>query len=235
MSPHNSDPPGADPFHIASITEALGAASPDVAHSECSANRAAVAMILHEAASAPDSRPAPGDSHRAPTVLEALFIKRVEHPSDPWSGHVAMPGGREETGDATLEEVARRETIEEIGLDLRAEMLIGRLDDIGGGRLRPHELSVSTFVYYYPGALPSLTPQATEIDDIVSVPLTYLADSGNLRSYQYPPDPLQRDFPSFPLGEEAYTLWGMTFRMIGNFMRLFDVDLPDEPTSRDAD
>src|ERR1700686_2126912 len=33
---------------------------------------------------------------REPVGLELLMIKRAEHDRDPWSGHVALPGGREE-------------------------------------------------------------------------------------------------------------------------------------------
>ena len=32
---------------------------------------------------------------------EILFIHRAEHPLDPWSGHMAFPGGRMQTGDAS--------------------------------------------------------------------------------------------------------------------------------------
>ena len=36
---------------------------------------------------------------------ELLMIKRAEHAGDPWSGHIACPGGRAEPGDKDLEEV----------------------------------------------------------------------------------------------------------------------------------
>src|SRR6476646_9126644 len=49
---------------------------------------------------------------------EILFIKRAERESDPWSGHMAFPGGRREPSDETLLHTARRETLEEVGLDL---------------------------------------------------------------------------------------------------------------------
>ena len=37
---------------------------------------------------------------------ELLMIKRAEHAGDPWSGHVACPGGRMEPGDADLDTLA---------------------------------------------------------------------------------------------------------------------------------
>ena len=68
--------------------------------------------------------------------LEALFIKRAEHPSDPWSGHVGLPGGRAETHDAGLVETAIRETEEEIGLrlDSHRDLLGGLGWALLGGR-----------------------------------------------------------------------------------------------------
>ena len=39
---------------------------------------------------------------------ELLFIRRAERVGDPWSGHIAFPGGREEEGDETLADTADR-------------------------------------------------------------------------------------------------------------------------------
>ena len=49
---------------------------------------------------------------------EMLFILRASKDGDPWSGHMAFPGGHRESSDASLRATAERETWEEIGLDL---------------------------------------------------------------------------------------------------------------------
>jgi 8-oxo-dGTP pyrophosphatase MutT (NUDIX family) len=65
------------------------------------------------------------------TEPELLFIRRAEVERDPWSGHVACPGGRMEPGDADLSVTAIRETREETGIDLSTGgRIIGTLDDI---------------------------------------------------------------------------------------------------------
>src|SRR5688572_15001632 len=77
---------------------------------------AAVAAILREV---------PGMS-----AAELFFIRRAEHPQDPWSGHIAFPGGRRDPGDPNLLATAMRETLEEVGIDLSRAKLLGRLPDV---------------------------------------------------------------------------------------------------------
>jgi 8-oxo-dGTP pyrophosphatase MutT (NUDIX family) len=62
---------------------------------------------------------------------ELLMIKRADVEGDPWSGHIACPGGRMDPGDRDLERTVIRETWEETGIDLaRDGRILGTLDDI---------------------------------------------------------------------------------------------------------
>ena len=77
-----------------------------------------------------------------------LFIQRAECEKDPWSGQMAFPGGRRETTDLVDGDAARRETAEEIGLELGAAQLIGRLNDMRGRHGgRSADLMISCFVF----------------------------------------------------------------------------------------
>ncbi|EOD03685.1 hypothetical protein EMIHUDRAFT_224375 [Emiliania huxleyi CCMP1516] len=79
---------------------------------------------------------------------QVLFIRRAVNPRDPWSGNVALPGGRQDAADGGDDEAtAIRETLEETGLDLRTPHWerLGRLveDRIAGGG--PKSLAVAMY------------------------------------------------------------------------------------------
>ena len=66
--------------------------------------RAAVAVVL---------RRGPSDCGSGPPRIELLLIRRAVNARDPWSGDVALPGGKVEAGETDLE-AAIRECKEEV-------------------------------------------------------------------------------------------------------------------------
>src|ERR1035437_4504345 len=100
------------------IAELLALRSEGVIPDSGNRTRASVAMILHQGAQ----------------DLEILFIQRASHDLDPWSGHIAFPGGKLEEGELECQ-AACRETLEEIGIDLEYGRYLGRLSDIIGANL----------------------------------------------------------------------------------------------------
>ncbi|HEU5217398.1 MAG TPA: NUDIX domain-containing protein, partial [Gemmatimonadales bacterium] len=66
----------------------------------------------------------------APDPDSVLLIRRAEREGDKWSGHLALPGGRWSPGDPDLAATARRETIEEVGVDLSGVTVAAELDDL---------------------------------------------------------------------------------------------------------
>ncbi len=172
-------------------------------------SRAAVAIILKDGSDG----------------LEALFIRRAEHPRDPWSGQVAFPGGRSEPGDADLAATARRETLEEIGLDLeRSAELLGALDEVRAmARMRPMDLSITPFVFRLREAVPAvLSPEVTSLHWL---PLRALLDPASVSSMEYVHEATTLRFPSLDVG--GLVIWGLTYRMFtGLAERLRDAGAP---------
>ena len=147
-----------------------------------------------------------------------LLIQRAEHPEDPWSGHMAFPGGRVDAGDGCALDAALRETREEIALDLEREAsLLGRLDE-ARTHLRPEAVphSVVPFVFALDGD-PALTPNH-EVQRVVWVSLDFLADPANRSTFTWVRRGLPLPMPSIKIGNGV--LWGLTLRLVDDLLRL---------------
>lgn len=166
--------------------------------------RAAVAIVLR-------AQPSPGEADGTIHPLEILLILRAERPGDPWSGQVALPGGRRDSSDATLQDTALRETLEETGVDLAADgVVLGTLDE-----LRPRTpvlppIIVTPFVAIAPPD-PKLTI-SDELADAFWAPWSTFSDpmvtderTINVRGADW-------KVASYLVGERI--VWGMTERML---------------------
>jgi 8-oxo-dGTP pyrophosphatase MutT (NUDIX family) len=160
------------------------------------ASRAAVALILREGA----------------TGIELLFIRRAEHPRDPWSGQMAFPGGRAEPGDADLQATAVRETAEEIGLDLgHAGELLGTLDEVRAmARMRPMDLTIQPFVFRV--TTPTELLMSAEVKSLHWLPLAALLGTDLRSTMDYVHDGTSLRFPCVRVDEVV--IWGLTYRML---------------------
>lgn len=160
--------------------------------------RAAVAAILR---STPSGGP------------ELFFIQRAEHPNDPWSGHIAFPGGRHEQDDASLLATALRETREEVGVDLSRAELVARLPEIPAFvRPTPRGLLVTSFVFALREEV-VLTPNY-EVGATLWVPLASFARGEGKGTHRFSWEGQQFEVPCFHLGPERKILWGLTYRML---------------------
>jgi 8-oxo-dGTP pyrophosphatase MutT (NUDIX family) len=149
--------------------------------------------------------------------FELLLIKRAEADGDPWSGHVALPGGREEPGDASLEDTAVRETLEETGIDLRRYgRIVWALDE-----LEPHggtPIVVQPYVATVGLELPPLV-LSDEVSAAFWVPLTTFTAPGASVESTVVVRGVERRVPSFRHGD--YVVWGMTERILRQLVELF--------------
>ncbi len=166
---------------------------------DSSGERAAVALIL-----APR-----GESEDA----NLLFIKRAERLGDPWSGHVAFPGGRHDPSDATMLDTAMRETREEVGLDLSARATTtGRLEHLPAmskGRLTG--LVVTPIIFALDSDDVTLSPNE-EVATTLWVPIGQLARFEGAGTMTYRHEGKDLELPCLRLGE--HVLWGLTYRMV---------------------
>ncbi|HEY4649066.1 MAG TPA: CoA pyrophosphatase [Gemmatimonadales bacterium] len=79
-----------------------------------------------------------------------LLIRRSERDGDPWSGHIALPGGRRDALDHDLLETALRETREEVGIRLTPEHLVGSLEPVIPRTRTLPPIAIWPFVFLLP-------------------------------------------------------------------------------------
>ncbi len=144
--------------------------------------------------------------------LHILMIKRAEREGDPWSGHMAFPGGRMDRADANGYEVAVRETAEEVGLMLGAQdECIGRLSDLNA---RPHRgtfgMAVSPFVFRLDREV-TFTPNH-EVAEVVWVPLEFLLDADNREEMIWSYRGARIPVPCYRF--EGRCIWGLSLMML---------------------
>lgn len=148
---------------------------------------------------------------------ELLFIKRAEMERDPWSGHVAFPGGRQEPSDSSLVDTAVRETQEELSLDLHEGMLVGRLDDLSPRSPSLPPIIVRPFVAV---VKPDVTLEPSlEVASTFWVPLQILRAPDTQGEHEMTVNGVRARFPAYRLDE--HIIWGLTERIVRQLLGLF--------------
>ena len=188
---------------IARLARRLAARSGRALELEEGYRYAAIALVLRAASS--------GEP-------ELLMIKRAEAENDPWSGHVAYPGGRMDPTDRDLEHTAIRETWEETGVDLaRDGRILGTLDDISPRTPTLPRLIIRPFVAVVKPDV-AIT-QSAEVAEVFWVPLFAIRQTTAWgRAMVRIRGVGDREEDVFQHGE--YTVWGLTHRALNQFLEL---------------
>jgi len=174
---------------------------------------------------APRREPAVPDGRKAAVAAvlrdgaagaELLFIRRAEHPRDPWSGQMGLPGGRVEPGDSDALAAAIRETREELDLDLAAGgRLLGALSEARTHlRLGRSPYSVAPFVFAIEGD-PAFAPSA-EVQEALWVPLAFLADPARREVVTWVRRGVPLPMPCCRFGGRP--IWGLTLRIVDELL-----------------
>lgn len=160
---------------------------------------------------------------------ELLIIKRAVSERDHWSGHLALPGGRWETGDENLWATAARETFEEVGIDLsRGGEYLGALEPVTPRSPLAPQVTVAPFVSIAPREFHILTRGeearalllSQEIQTAFWVPLQVLRETGRSDSFNLIVGNEERSWPAYP--SEQGPIWGLTERILTSFLGLLE-------------
>lgn len=134
-------------------------------------------------------------------------------------GQVSFPGGAMERADATAVETALRETREEIGVpesSIRPIGFLDRYDTISDYRVLP------VVGLLAPGL--EWVPDATEVEEVFTVPLSFIADPARYRR-------TEREYQGtrhaiWSLTWEGHVIWGVTASIIRNLADRLEAGTP---------
>ena len=147
---------------------------------------------------------------------EVLLIERAESKGDPWSGHMALPGGRHEARDRTLLETAVRETFEETAIELNScGRALGRLEVVEPESVHLARLSVLPLVFAVPAGTVAGQP-SPEVAHTFWTPLDRLLDPRNQSAYHRRAAGGTLSFPAIAL--EGRLVWGLTRRILNDLL-----------------
>ncbi len=151
---------------------------------------------------------------------EILFIRRAQRDGDPWSGHIAFPGGHSEAGDADLLAAAHREASEEVGIDVRrGGRTLGRLPTVEPVSARLPPIDVTPFVALAPDGA-AVHPDPAEVDGAFWIPLSSLLRQGPSERVRHLIEGEERQWRAYP--SPAGPIWGITERILTGFLALAD-------------
>lgn len=139
-----------------------------------------------------------------------LVIRRAFRSGDPWSGHLALPGGRQDPDDEDLLATAIREAAEEVGLVLDRSELVRTLDDVIPRTPTLPPIAVRPFVFRLqqrPVIVPNIEVAAAEW-----IELAALTDPAAHREIDVDIAGTGRRVPAYVT--RFGNVWGMTERIL---------------------
>jgi 8-oxo-dGTP pyrophosphatase MutT (NUDIX family) len=149
---------------------------------------------------------------------QVLLIKRAERAGDPWSGQVALPGGKFEDVDSGARAVAVRETREEVGIDLEAAAeFLGYYEPI---MTHTGTMDVVPSVYLLRGEV-KVTPNE-EVSSYRWIDLGRLLGPESRSTYRLPFGG-GIEMPAAVVDD--YLVWGLTYRILSSLAGSPDVTL----------
>ena len=162
--------------------------------------------------------------------LDVLLIERALRQGDPWSGHMAFPGGRLEPRDPSSRHAAERETLEEVGVDLAAAEYLGPVSDLSGGPRKSPTLIVAAHAFFTEEDQP-LRLDPAEVRSAFWFPLKAMLDETRRVDYSTPERP-GIHYPGILVGIPGrHVVWGLTYRFLGDLLEVLGHRIPRGPSS----
>jgi len=156
---------------------------------------------------------------------DLILIRRTKHQKDKHSGEMSFPGGKyDPKSDKSYQDTAQRELMEELAISPNQLTILGCIDD----HLTPKGFIITPFVGYIKEKL-EMKKQDGEVQEIVSIPISFFANRNNYRERTYY---LKDDligvgkFKYKTVDNKKYVIFGATSHIIVNFIdKVYDLGL----------
>lgn len=149
--------------------------------------------------------------------LSILLIERSEYEGT-HSKQIALPGGKVDREDESLEHTARRESLEEVEIPFDAGILIGKLTEVN---IPVSKFNVTPFVFFHE-TLPPLKKNEREVNEILSISISELVNIRNqtTRSVKVNDEITLPNVPCFIIQEKV--IWGATALILNELKIIFN-------------
>jgi len=143
--------------------------------------------------------------YRDGNQIECLLTQRPEYDGK-HSGQVSFPGGKRDLLDLDLDETARRECWEEVGIPIETGILLGKLTEVF---IPVSQFLVKPYIYFHE-VLPELIADEREVAEILNFPLFDLKKEELISTMEIhlPDGTIYKDIPYFDLANKK--VWGAT-------------------------
>lgn len=146
--------------------------------------------------------------------IKIPFIKRPEY-DGVHSGQIALPGGKYESADLTLQATALREAQEEVGIHPGQVKIIGNLTTL---YIPPSRFQVLPVVGYA-DKKPDFVIQKSEVDRLIRISVEELLDEGNLQEKEILPGAGDRlKVPCLFI--QGHIIWGATAMIMSELIEV---------------
>lgn len=147
--------------------------------------------------------------------LETIVIRRQEY-KGAHSGQISFPGGKWEEQDTNLQETAKRECQEEIGIIPSELVHVGKLTNVF---VQVSNFLIEPYVFYWPEPHFDFLPAEREVAAIHRLPVRLLTDESiELIDILLPQGGTLPKTPHFNTGE--YTIWGATALILNELRKV---------------
>ncbi len=147
--------------------------------------------------------------------IHSILTQRQDYPGK-HGGQLSFPGGKFDPEDLDLENTARRECFEEIGIPMKCGITLGKLSEV---YIPVSEFVVTPYVIFHE-AKPFTRRNEIEVAEIIDFPLNQLLNEDSYRILDiYSSEGMKyKNTPHFCLSEKM--VWGATALILSEFREI---------------